>query len=231
MHEAAWGGLGQALNDMFNESNPQDPPAFGLADAELVNVGLGAVLARIGVGVFVLDPRGRVIFSNPVAGLLGDEVSVIHGRLAFRSRAVSRKVAAEVAQLTAVEQGPPGEAKPIAMHRDGAGRPLAVYLMPLSAVRRSLRPLPAQPRAIVLVANLDSETPRDASIVQEMLGLTAGEARIASLVGSGLPPREAAARLGVSVETARSVLKRVFGKLGVSRQSELVAFMTKLLLQ
>ena len=54
---------------------------------------------------------------------------------------------------------------------------------------------------------------------------------MAALVGSGLAPREAAEKLGITEETARTVLKRVFSKTGVSRQSELVALLTKLALR
>ena len=61
-----------------------------------------------------------------------------------------------------------------------------------------------------------------------MLGLTPGEAHIASPVGSGLPPRGAAEELGIPEETARTVLERVSSKVGVTRQSELAALMTKL---
>ena len=53
----------------------------------------------------------------------------------------------------------------------------------------------------------------------------------AALVGSGLAPREAATRLGIGEETARTALKRVFSKVGVSRQSELTALLTKLVLR
>jgi DNA-binding CsgD family transcriptional regulator len=62
--------------------------------------------------------------------------------------------------------------------------------------------------------------------VRDLLGLTLGEARVASLVGHGLPPRDAAERLGIGEETARTTLKRVFAKTGVSRQSELAALMS-----
>jgi DNA-binding CsgD family transcriptional regulator len=41
-------------------------------------------------------------------------------------------------------------------------------------------------------------------------------------------PREAAARLGIAEESARTVLKRVFAKIGMSRQSELPALLSRL---
>ena len=71
----------------------------------------------------------------------------------------------------------------------------------------------------------------DQLLVRDVLGLTLGEARVAALVGSGLAPREASERLGITEETARSVLKRVFSKTGVSRQSELVLLLSKLVIR
>ncbi len=47
-----------------------------------------------------------------------------------------------------------------------------------------------------------------------------------ALVGSGLAPRATAEQLGITEETARTALKRVFSKVGVSRQSERVALLT-----
>ena len=69
------------------------------------------------------------------------------------------------------------------------------------------------------------------TILRDLLGLTLGEARLAALVGAGLPPKEAAQKLGIAEVTARSVLKSVFVKAGVSRQSELASLLTRLVLR
>jgi len=63
------------------------------------------------------------------------------------------------------------------------------------------------------------------------LGLTLGKARGAALVGFGPPSRAAAEKLGIAEETARVVLKRMFAKTGVSRESELTALLTRLILR
>jgi DNA-binding CsgD family transcriptional regulator len=86
-------------------------------------------------------------------------------------------------------------------------------------------------RAIVLVMDLQNGQPVDPALVRDVLGVTLGEARVAALVGAGLAPREAAEKLGITEETARTVLKRVFSKVGVSRQSELVTLLTRLVLR
>jgi DNA-binding CsgD family transcriptional regulator len=64
-----------------------------------------------------------------------------------------------------------------------------------------------------------------------LFGLTLGEAKIAAMIGAGLPPKDAAERLGIAEDTARTVLKRVFSKVGVSRQSELTALLAKVVLR
>jgi DNA-binding CsgD family transcriptional regulator len=51
------------------------------------------------------------------------------------------------------------------------------------------------------------------------------------MVGAGIPPRDAAETLGIKQDTARTVLKKVFSKTGISRQSELVALLTRLVVR
>ena len=85
----------------------------------------------------------------------------------------------------------------------------------------------ARARGLVLLVDACAGGAPDPALVRDILGLTLGEARVAALVGSGLAPRAAAEKLGIAESTARTVLKRVFAKAGVSRQSELVALFGK----
>ena len=86
-------------------------------------------------------------------------------------------------------------------------------------------------RAIVLVVDPMADQPPDPTLLRELLRLTLAEARVAALVGTGRPPAEAAAQLGIAEETARTTLKHVFAKVGISRQSELAALLTKFVLR
>jgi DNA-binding CsgD family transcriptional regulator len=61
-----------------------------------------------------------------------------------------------------------------------------------------------------------------------LFSLTLAEARLASLVGSGQSPRDAASRLNITEGTARTVLKRVFSKTGTTRQAELAALLSSI---
>jgi len=204
-----------------------------LLDAELAKVGLGEALARIGIGVFGLDSLGRVVFSNPAGErLAGDQLQLVHERLRIGTGETRETIDQAIARTL---RGEPGQLlddpRPIFVHSSGAERRLVVYLLPV-ALRTSLaEQFLTHTRAIVLAIEQKLDEPADPAVVRDVLGLTLGEARIAAMVGSGLPPKEAADRLGIAEETARTVLKRVFLKVGVSRQSELATLLTKLVLR
>jgi DNA-binding CsgD family transcriptional regulator len=122
--------------------------------------------------------------------------------------------------------------RPVLLHGDGEERFLAVYVLPVRAgARHPIAHLMTGVRAVVVVTSSTAGEPADPTIVRDLLGLTLGEARVAALVGSGAAPRETAERLGITEETARTTLKRVFSKVGVSRQSELATLLTKLVLR
>jgi DNA-binding CsgD family transcriptional regulator/PAS domain-containing protein len=201
-----------------------------LLNAEVANLGLGEALSRIGIGVFVLDSLGCVIFSNPAAQrLLGEALYVSQGRLRIRSsaknagldEAIAHTIRTAPAELSA-------DPKPILVEADG--RRLAIYLLPVGQPALAEQFL-THTSAFVLVIEQKLDEPADPAIVRDLFGLTLGEARIAALIGAGLPPRDAAVRLGIAEDTARTVLKRVFAKVGVSRQSELTAMLAKMVLR
>ena len=120
----------------------------------------------------------------------------------------------------------------ILIRRPRSERPLTVYVLPLrGSADVAIEKFLVRARAIVLALDPHPSEPPDPAIVRDILGLTLGEARLAALVGSGIAPREAAQALQITENTARFVLKRVFDKVGVSRQSELSALLTKLVLR
>ena len=204
-----------------------------LLDAELVKVGLSEALSRLSIGVFALDSLGRVVFSNPVGErLLGDGLVLVNGRLRVGAAPERAALEAAIEQMTrAAPEDLAAESKPILIHRTKAERPLAVYVLPIALPSHPAAQFLTHARAIVLAIDPEASGPADPALVRDVLGLTLGEARVAALVGSGLSPRESAENLGITEETARTVLKRVFSKTGVARQSELVALLTKLVLR
>ena len=204
--------------------------SVGLLDADLITLGLGDALTRIGIGVFALDSLKRVVFSNPAGErVLGDGLRLANDRLLATGSAELEGA------IVAMIRSDPGDIardpRPILIHRVKSDRPLAAYVLPVSPSLMARSQFFARTCAIVLVIDPAHHGPADPAIVRDVLGLTLGEARVASLVGAGLPPREAAQKLGITEESARTALKRVFSKVGVSRQSELAALLAKLVLR
>ena len=84
---------------------------------------------------------------------------------------------------------------------------------------------------VLVVTKLGATGVPSSDLVQRLFALAPAEARVATLIGSGLSPRQTAKNLGISEETVRTTLKRVFAKVGVSRLSELAVLLTKLTLR
>jgi pimeloyl-ACP methyl ester carboxylesterase/DNA-binding CsgD family transcriptional regulator len=75
--------------------------------------------------------------------------------------------------------------------------------------------------ATVLAASQTSQALSEKGL-GEFFGLTAAESRITQQLALGLTVEEAAQQLGVKLSTARTHVQRVFGKVGVSRQPDLL---------
>lgn len=201
-----------------------------LIDAETSNSGLADALAGLGVGVFVLDSLGRVVFRNQSAErVLGDAIRIEKERLLLASspddkafqKAIESTVRANPQDLLA-------DPKPIVVRRPAQQHPLLVCPISLKPTADPGGDFVQRAKAIVVVIEPEPDAPADPALVRDFLGLTLGEARVASLIGAGLAPRDASVKLGIAEETVRTVLKRVFAKTGVGRQVELATLLTRL---
>jgi DNA-binding CsgD family transcriptional regulator/PAS domain-containing protein len=204
-----------------------------LLDAELSNLGLRESLSRLGIGVFALDSLGRIVLSNPAADrLVGDGLFVVNRELRFSPSAARSDIERILKTILRGEHlDLSAEPRPILIDREATARPLTIYVLPIGTGRASGQDFLTHARALVLLIDARTDDPPDPALVRDLLGLTLSEARLAALVGNGLRPGQAAVRLGITEETARTALKRVFAKVGVSRQSELAALLTKLVLR
>lgn len=111
---------------------------------------------------------------------------------------------------------------PFALHPDPAAPPL------LARVLAADPGLAGPGGAILVLCDLASPGAGDPVALLRLMGLTSSEARLGAAVGEGLSMREASARLGITEATARSVLKAVYGKLNIARQSQLARIVARL---
>jgi DNA-binding CsgD family transcriptional regulator len=76
--------------------------------------------------------------------------------------------------------------------------------------------------ALVLVADPQADRSAQGTELARVFGLTGAEARLLMGLVEGRSLQECAAAAGISVQTARSQLKRIFDKTGERRQSDLI---------
>lgn len=77
------------------------------------------------------------------------------------------------------------------------------------------------PKALITVIDLDAQHHASCEDLKHLFELTTREADIAGLIGQGLMPDAIGRRLSISTHTVREHLQRIYGKVGVSRQTEL----------
>lgn len=205
-----------------------------LLTAEITNLAFGDVLARLKVGVYLLDENGKLLLANPSGQqMLGKALMLTDGRLTtrFEPEAGALQSAVDLV-IGSTPRVPAGVAPPVVIHGEDDSDYAVAYVLPVHATPdHPFAKALIDARAIIVVRESAAHDPVDPALVRDLLDVTLGEARVAALVGAGLQPKEAAAQLGIAEETARSVLKRVFAKTGVSRQSDLAALLSRLVLR
>ena len=198
---------------------------FGLARSE----GTLDAFEQLNCGALLLDLNGKLVRLNDSAkAQIGDCINVIEGSLHAAHKgadgALQRLIGSVVARGPAHQASAEGAA---ALPRP-EGRPMIAYAAPIVA---SAGDIFQHAKAIVMLVDPDQHREPGELILHEAFGLTAAETRLALRLNKGEDLHAAAVELGISYETARTALKHVFSKVGVSRQSELTVLLAKLVLR
>lgn len=199
-----------------------------LTEARLQRDVRDAVLGRLGYGLAVLDPGGRVLHLNAAAERTvraGSGLSIQGGRLAVDNPAdqealgkMIREASLGVGGGMCVERRKDGETP---------GRPYCLSASPLQegASMEELTPLGLmpQPGALLLIHDPDQVRAKDAfELFLDHHRLTPAEARVLRLLLRDLAPKQIAAHLNVAVRTVRTQLSSLFHKTGTRNQRELL---------
>jgi DNA-binding CsgD family transcriptional regulator len=178
-------------------------------------------LQLIGLPAAVLGRNGRVLAVNAaLAGLMPDVLQDRRSRVALSDPRADRLLDTAITHLGHAPHEAAIRSIPIKA-RDGRP-PLIVHLVP---IRGAAHDVFAGASAVLVVTAVVPKAVPGADVVQGLFDLAPAEAKLAALVASGHQPREAAVRLGITEETARTTLKRVLVKTGTARQAELVGLL------
>jgi DNA-binding CsgD family transcriptional regulator len=181
------------------------------------------VLDGITAGMFLVDPRGRVVHANAAGKAMlaeGDVVHVLAGRLVACDPHANRSLAEIFASAGSDDAlGVKGIATPLIAR--GGDRYLA-HLLPLTSGARRQAAVSFAAAAALFVRKASLEGAGPPEVIAKTYNLTPTELRVLlAVVEVGGAP-EVAEALGVAETTIKFHLKGLFEKTGTRRQADLV---------
>jgi DNA-binding CsgD family transcriptional regulator len=187
--------------------------------------GMVRMLRNRGLMTLELDRAGRVLASHEEPGVQALPLDIIGRRIVASDRTCQPGL--ERALATAAMPGA-GKIALAALNGEDGRR----YIL-------QIHPLPGHARDLFLAASFIAvliERDREpgysrasAHSIASLFGLTEREAEVVCLRAEGMEFPAIASLLRISPDTARTYVKFAYDKMGVSRQAELVALITRLL--
>jgi DNA-binding CsgD family transcriptional regulator len=196
-----------------------------VAMGRAVVTGMTDALGFVGQPALAIDRFGFVLGWNEAADQIFDsEIRISQRRLMLRDRNARGAIERLLDRLRASPDEASFRSAPITVQRSGKP-PVVIRALPVSAAARS--PFLGA-RALLTLTELAPQPAAQPFDLTQVFGLTPAEARLAALIATGASPAEAAERLAISRETARTQLKAILSKTDTHRQSALVALLARL---
>ena len=199
-----------------------------LGQAEALGHSLGALRENNRVGIIELDRGGRIGAANDLAlallrqgdGLF-DEGGLLRARVREDNDALQRLVARAIPPYPVQSAG-----GSMTVARQYGMAPLALHVSPVEPPESDFRP--QRVAAFVLIVDPQRKTLVDPGLVAATLGLTPTESEVAVMLAGGLTVQEIALASGRGRNTIRWHVRQICGKLGVTRQLDVVRMVLSL---
>jgi DNA-binding CsgD family transcriptional regulator len=176
-------------------------------------------LSKLRIGVVLASGDSKVLFANEAAEAILKKADGLRtdrgGQLGTTMPDTTARLR-QVIQSTALTPGAKAPGGSIAVQRPSGGGAYSVLVAPVS---RSVSDLP-QASAIILISQNDFATSPE--ILSEALGITRAEAKVLGQLLTGCTIPDCGARMDISPHTARTHLRNIFDKLGVSSKAQLM---------
>lgn len=238
-------------NSFFCAMRGPDMPPFGEADCELLaeivphlrrilriyrrfalldldRIAALEGLDQIAVGVIVTRADGSIICTNRAAEDLlrtGHSLTRDDGKLQTQPLVTSQLIheALSLGRMPIEADTKAETARPIRIAGSGSSDALRMVVAKLPGRHQPYSLALPQSDLVALIFEADTQSHlRRWELLQHLFGLLASEAKLVELLANGLSLTEAAGQLQLSSGSARQYLKRIFRKIGVHRQSDLV---------
>jgi DNA-binding CsgD family transcriptional regulator len=184
--------------------------------------GIERTVDKLPTGVVFLDSKGQIIFMNRSAAALiaeRDGLLATSDGLHSEQQRESNLLASTISRAASTSNGQGVSTGGTVLISRRARPPLQLVISPIRTATISIS------KRIAAVAFIyDPLRPQRPAqeVLRTLFGLSPAECRVALLLSDGHAPRRIAEIVGVSIETVRSQMKRIFSKTNVKRQSELI---------
>jgi DNA-binding CsgD family transcriptional regulator len=226
MRSKSAGPFGETEVELLRELTPHLQSALRvhgrIASLENRLNGLTNALDHMAQGVMLVDADGKPGFVNRYAEEIlraGNGLtlrrSILHARRPDQTLHLLRLIA-EATNSAGVDPLPGGR---MTVTRTSGRRGLNLMVAPLVS---GLPKISGESAAIVFVNDPERVPDPKARELEQLLQLTTAEARLAKSLAAGKTLQAFTRESGVSLNTARSHLKQIFGKTGVRRQADLI---------
>jgi DNA-binding CsgD family transcriptional regulator len=173
------------------------------------------------LGTLIVDRQGKIVASNRVARETIDnyhQLSIEHGALIISDPRVHQQLYQALQDIDSDDTKHP------------LPRTLSIKLddsMALGLMIRPVRPedalaYPAHAHAVVFLSDPKWTPDISAATLRELFGFTEGESKVAAFLANGYTLNEAADKLCISVNTAKSHARCIYEKTGVNKQTKLI---------
>ncbi len=199
-----------------------------LVDAHALGTSLAGLFDNGRCGVIQLDRWGQIVEANDLArDLLQTSDGLLDRGGILRAWSPSDDANLQGLLKHALPRfGGQGVSGSMTVRRPSVSPRLALHISPLGDGQMDFRP--SRVAALALVVDPARRVRIDPVLVSESLGLTPTEGQVAALLTEGNTIREIAEATGRKESTIRWHLHHICGKLGISRQVELVQLVLSL---
>ena len=182
-------------------------------------------LPNSGFAWVLLDNRSRATGSSGNLNQLSDYLSLEPGSLELRFATESSRLSYEDARAR-LKSADDGHILVELSHEHHNGHRFG-YLVAVEGLPDSLQRISSRTAMAMFIAE-QQPTDRLRRVAQASFSLTDSETDVVLKVASGMTLKQAAAELGISVNTVRNHLQAAFDKSGINRQGDLVLMITQL---
>ncbi len=178
-------------------------------------------------GLMLVDRDLRLLWADADAEAhlaRRDAFRIADGRVALCDTAATHRLEAAI-RACARPESTTARRSEVVLACPNSGAPIVIEVIrnqPLTGASVPPMDTSASATALIAVHHAMHRTERRLAGLIELYGLTRAEARLAIEIAKGDGRAAAAARVGISVNTARTHLASIFGKMGVHRQTELM---------